>query len=348
MLKVLYTSAIIFAVQSIAFGLNAAELPRHEAPFGLRFGMSREEVQLPLSPPPGIPDYMKSPDYAPEFTPDYLIVWSPYHSRKALLEECADNFDDLNFDHFHGDDWYNWIASKTTEDERGFLRPFNILKNREHQWYERFIEKQGENLFFVKPNDFRWLSIHQVKIDGALNDVCLIFTEDGLTSIYIHQRSLENVIDEILKKLSLNSNYKQYSSKRDYVSDQPKGLFRSSKSEGKYVFESQSWLDQSKKIIVASKYIKDVGKGDTIVNTGMLNLFYFSRSQPIPYISYTDVLRRGRTFARYKNIAGPILTEKISKYIDEEEEMKKILEQLDQKEQEFKKIERERLIESFK
>lgn len=54
MFEVFYKSAIFYAVKSISFGLNAAELPRHEAPFGLRFGMSREEVQPPLSPTPPI------------------------------------------------------------------------------------------------------------------------------------------------------------------------------------------------------------------------------------------------------------------------------------------------------
>jgi len=349
MLKVFYISAILYAVQSISFGLNAAELPRHDAPFGLRFGMSREEVQLPLSPTPDIPDYMKSPDYAPEFIPHYLRVWSPYHSQKALLEECENSFDELNFDYFNSNDWYHWIASRTTEAESGIFRPFSILDSQQARWYGEFVTKEGASSNYLRPEDLRSFSIHTVKVEDKLSDICLIFTEDGLTSVVIQQSSLDSIIEDIHKRLSSNSKYDQYSSRKYYEENNFRFLKNAPRTIYKYFFESRVWLDQSKKIIVAAKYIKKIEDGEAIVNTSALNLFYFSsKLEPIPYISYTDILRRGRTFSRYKDQVNSNLIDKLNKFIQEKEETQKIMKQLEQKEQEFKKVERERLIESFK
>jgi len=352
MAEKLRVGAIALAMQVIAFGLCAAEMPQHDAPFGLRFGMSAGDVRLPLSPPPEAPKKRPQPPSFPQYglypplfpSEEERREQREYEvqrdARESLLKGCARSFDSPFRANYDDDSWVEWTSARSTRGELYDLSPYDILERSQVDLYRRFKE-QVDGRGFPQPEAFRSVSIHTVKAAGTDRDVCLIFTEHGLTHVYAPQNALEDVIKEIYGRLSANSDYEQYSSRRIR-----QGGSMEETLGWRLVTERRVWLDKSRKIMVAAKHT-DVHEG--LVGRAKTAFLKddFADGLP-PYIAYTDLGRRGQTFARYGEKTLPVLTAAIRDAFEADEAAKRRKDGIERAKRDRENSDRKGLIESFR
>jgi|GEM_PF-693784 len=352
MSKKLSLGAIVIAIQFIAYGLEAAELPQHDAPFDLRFGMSAADVALPLSPPPVAPitSTLCEPSDYDCYTQDFLNSFNEkelfkkqrfqaeLNARESLLHGCASTFDTPNLANNGDASWVDWISTNSVSQEISDLDPIGILEPSQFKLYQRF-EKQLDKNDFLQRESFRSLSIHKLNAAGRDREICLIFTKEGLTHVYAPLNDFEDVIMEIFERLSANSDYEKYSSKRHYTPNiETYGR--------KYVSRRLFWLDKSRKIMVAAKNTEGYhGLNGFIMTTFLKNDFDDGLSL---YLAYTDLSRRSRTIDRYREEMLPVLSANIRDVYTADEARKKLEDEIERKKKEVENSDRKSLIDSFK
>jgi hypothetical protein len=348
MVRILKTCVIALAIESIAFGIAAAELPKHNAPFGLQFGMSAVDVKLPKSPAPELPNKRQElPSNQNYFGYDFPTnerifeekqYKEQYEARASLLKDCTKSFDSPYLSN-HGDaSWFEWTYSRGISTELSDLNPRSILEPSQFDMYFKF-KKQVDEHEFPQPDIFRSVSIHTVRAAGTDRDVCLIFTEDGLTYVFAPLIALKDVIDEIYGRLSTNADYELFLSRRNYIPLESLSGYR-------FITERKVWLDKSRKIMVSSKRIESHNGLEGLWKTAFLENDF--KDDLLPFISYTDLVRRGKTYERYKERTLHSLTAAISEVIEADEARKKLKDEIERTKREIENSDRKSLIDSFK
>jgi hypothetical protein len=342
--------AIVLAMQSFTFGLLAAELPQHDAPFGLRFGMSAQDVHLPVSPPPNVPKPQPLPRYYNTNPSSPTIYEIPYNEKKiyeelldartSLLSACARSFDYPFSANYNDMSWASWIRSITDYAEIHDLTPDDILSGEKLITYNKHKEiiKKRE---ITKPTGFRSLSIHTVMHEGVNNDLCLIFTDDGLSHIYASHNIIDSVAKEVYQRLDADTRYEQYHSKRKskfWLFDPGHAIH--------VVNILRVYVDKKRKIMISGKNSKPVGDIiEHIIAWFMIDDFDDGLGY---YISFTDLLRRGRTFERYKEKTLPILSAAIRDAFEADEAAKIRNDEIKGDKRYRDSSDRKKLIESFR
>lgn len=307
-------AAVVFLVTMNDSWADETKLPSYDAPFGLHFGMTQQEVKLPVARPPETSQRLPTDELlgAPAFgTVDQRQRFiSPKAQYAALIDGCRATFERVFFLYFRDESWTSWIAGRTTLDNLldalDDIRPEGILEKAQipdlYQFREA-VEYRG----IPEPTDFYSVSIHTLKAAGKERNICLVFTKDGLSHVFMLQDTFADVIEEIYQHLGRNQNYTDYSSSR---------LRKQNKMRSGYyaITERNFWIDKERNILISAKNI-NVEKGfGAKIRTLMMKEDYLElgMSELVPYIAYTDLARRAQTFRRYRNHTIVPLTNAIS------------------------------------
>jgi hypothetical protein len=331
----------------------AADLPSHEAPFGLRFGMKASEIALPLSPPPTPPKqrvpqpsllkYGIYPSLFPseEERREQREYEVRREARDALAKGCSQTFDTPFRANYQDGGWLEWTAVWDKDGELSDIDPFEILDRAKSASYRRFHEQvEGRN--FPKPSDFRSLSFHIVSAAGVDRAICLVFTADGLSHIYAPRSALKDVIEDIYHRLNANPDYLRYTSSRY--------LEKGSSTMGlslSLVTLRNSWFDAGRRILVAAKEFEYVEKG-FMGRVKKLFMKYDFYDDLDPYIAYTDLSRRAEAFRRYREGTLPVLSAAISDAAEADATLRKRKEDIERAKREREGVDRKGLVESFR
>lgn len=368
----------IFIIATIATKTSASDLLPHNAPFGLRFGMKLQEVNLPQALPPESPK--KRPTQSDNTTLNSLVMFyltdeerrelEQYkilqNAYESLVEACQATFDIPYLLNYPDRGWLSWIREQKEEASLTDLDPIEILSTEQYGQLEKY-EQQVEGRGYPKPADFRKLSIHKIETAGDERRrlICLVFTEDGLTHLYVPHNGFEDVIGDIYDRLDGNPEYATYKSRR-----------HSKRSENQHVFTVRRfWLDSNRRAMVSSKHFQTINRFGGNVNSGGVNsvfsqaldsftahietIFrkddfiepiytnYFGRGLP-PYIAYTDLARRTEIKRRYRTHTYPILSAAINAAVEADSSTKKIKAEIERARNNKKEADRKGLVESFR
>lgn len=176
-------------------------LPQHEAPFGLHFGMAETEVQLPAAAeierprPSGMFPYLPNDK---EKLADY--------ERAALIADCTKTFDELL-----PVTLANETLAKRLLDQFPRTAIMDFMRSDEPQ-HDAYCSSPYKTRFSLPPvSAYRQARLHSVELNGSTRTICLVFTRDGLSHIYLSGYEFHHLLPDIQARLSQNAAYEQYS-----------------------------------------------------------------------------------------------------------------------------------------
>lgn len=328
-LRFLTSFCICLAISGAATGQS---LSRHDAPFGLRFGMSEAEVQLPPLPPLDPPKASNTFPYQPA-NADRIA----YHKRSALLAECSRSFDELITMVIPNEPLTRRLLDQFSNPA---IVDFLRTDAPQHKTYCASPHKSRFSLPAVSA--YRQLRIHAVDINGTKRPVCLLFTSHGLAHVYLSAYDFADVLPDIQARLSQNPAYEQHGKQtldpkaKDRLRELPSpltdgcpppsrdevmakiDLFRGPTLEDRKfseelewremqnrsfapgdrtgIVERRAWIDKERQLLSASKMILDR-------DTSMLGSLKEKTIAPEPgfdksgpYLFVTDLVRRKAVF----------------------------------------------------
>lgn len=191
---------LVCASVLLSAAVAAQPMPAHDAPFGLRFGMTEAEVQLPPMPPLDPPKASNTFPFQPA-NADRIA----YHQRSTLLAECARAFDELITMVIPNEPLTRRLLDQFSNPA---IVDFLRTDAPQHKTYCASPHKSRFSLPAVSA--YRQLRIHAVDINGTKRPVCLLFTHHGLAHIYLSAHDFADVLPDIQARLSQNPAYEQH------------------------------------------------------------------------------------------------------------------------------------------
>jgi hypothetical protein len=382
-----------------AFARAANDLPEHDAPFGLRFGMPQEQVSLPKTP-----ILSKSSPLSILAGDAFMKSKEPfdqglaYHRQQILLRACERTFDELFTISSLNEAWADkYNAAYSQENELTNFEPSSVLSS-DDLWSYRRPRDDGTCAlpdFIRHRQNYRQSTLYSVEVGGEKRNICLLFTAQGLTHLYVQRREFKDVLTEIYKRLDANANYQKFewysndpnrgdvtnkiswneghdcarqhrtvdqliasfdfsgpvtsndipdhaaisaAKKQEFIerADRVKELGTSEPS----VVERRVWFEPKTRILISAKRFETSDGVSAHLKGQLLKTDPFVLEALHPYLTYTDLVRRGIAFRAYRERVLQVAKEK--RDADEEAQRRKA--EADR----ATALEKKTLVESFK